>query len=97
MSFEGTIGLKLSPSVAAGFVHFVVALPGELNRIAVAGTVDGAGDAAEGELAAALAVEQNVGWFDHVGVVGRIIRHLDDAPFALHVAAPKSLGRRIRL
>jgi len=63
----------------------------------VTGSVDGAGDATEGELAAALAIEQNVRRLDDVGEVGRVIRHLDDAPFALQGATLSSLGSRIRL
>ena len=71
----------------AGPAHFVVAVPAELNGVAITGAMDRAGDAAEGELAAALAIEENVGRLDHVSEVGRVVRHLDDAPFALHVAA----------
>ena len=54
MGFEGTVGLKLGPSVAVGLVHFVVAVPVELDGICITGAVDGAGDAAEGKLTAAL-------------------------------------------
>ena len=59
-TFEGAVVLEFGPSVAAGLVHFVVAVPGELDGIAVAAAMDGAGDAIEGELATVLAVEQDV-------------------------------------
>jgi len=94
---DGAVGPKFGPTAGAGLVHFVVAVPGELNGIGVTRIVDGTGDAAEGELAAALAVEQNVSGLDHVGEVGLVVRHPDDAPLSLQAAAPRSLGRRIRL
>ena len=46
---------------------------------------------------AILAVEQNVSGLDQVGEVGLVVRHPDDAPLSLQAAAPRSLGRRIRL
>lgn len=94
---DGAVGQKLRPSIAAGLVHFVVAFPGELNSVGLVSAVDRAGDSAEGELAAAFAVEENVSGLDHVGEVGLVVRHLDNAPFARHTAAPRSFGRRIRL
>jgi hypothetical protein len=57
---DGAIRLKLGPSVIAGLVHFVVAVPCELDGACTAGSVDGAGDAVEGELAATLAIEEDV-------------------------------------
>jgi len=75
LAFEGAVSLKLSPSVSAGLVHFVIPLPIEFDGVAVTGSSNGARDTAEGELTATLAVEQNVGWLDHVGKVGRVIRH----------------------
>src|ERR1700693_4965674 len=96
---DRAIGLKLGRSVARGFIYFVVAVPGEVDgkSICIAGSADGAGDATEGELAAAFAVEEDVGGLHHIGVAGLVVRHHDDAPLALHAAAPRSLGRRIRL
>ena len=41
------------------------------------------GAATKSELARALILEQDVGGLDHVGIIGREIGHLDDAPFAL--------------
>jgi hypothetical protein len=96
LSFEGAIALEFGPSVTAGVVHFVIAIPGELHGVAVAGAIDGTGDTTEGELATTLAIEADVGRFDHVRIVRRVIRHLDDAPLALHTAAANSLGKRIR-
>src|SRR5712672_2486443 len=94
---DRAIGLKLGPAVAASFVHFVVAVPGEFDGIRVSGSIDGAGDATESELTAALAIEEDIGGLGHIGEVGFEVRHLDDAPLALHPEAPRSLGRRIRL
>jgi hypothetical protein len=44
-------GWSPAQTVAASLVHFVVAVRRELNGIAVTGTMDGAGNAAEDELA----------------------------------------------
>jgi hypothetical protein len=49
---DGAVGLKLRPSVARSFIHFVVSSPAELDRVAITGLADGAGDAAKGEPAA---------------------------------------------
>src|SRR5262249_29455378 len=43
---------QLSPSVAAGLVHFVIAVPVELDGVVVAAASEGTGHTAEGELAA---------------------------------------------
>jgi hypothetical protein len=97
LAFEVAIGLKFGCSLATSLIHLVVAGPGEGNVVGVSGSIDRAGDAAESELPAAFTVEEDVGGFDHVGIVGGVVRHLDDAPLSLHAAAPMSLGRRIRL
>ena len=49
-----------------------------------------------GETAITLIPEQDIGWPDHVGIIGLGVGHRDDAPFALeaYVGAPRSLGRR---
>ena len=49
--------------------------------------------------AGAFTFEQDVGGFEHIGIIGHQSGHLGDAPFALeaHAAAPVSLGRRTRL
>ncbi len=51
-AFERSVGLEFGPSVALGLVHLVVAVPVELDGVVVAAASEGAGDAAEGELAA---------------------------------------------
>jgi hypothetical protein len=70
-----------------GLIHFVVAAPGELDRAGVAATDDLAGDALEGELAGAVALEEDVGRLHHVGEVILVVRHLDDPPSAQDVHA----------
>jgi hypothetical protein len=35
LAYDGVVRLELGPTVAASLVHFVVAVPGELNGIAV--------------------------------------------------------------
>jgi hypothetical protein len=94
LSFEGAVFLQFGPTVAAGGLHFVVACPGELDGIAITGTVDGAGEAIEGELLAGLAEEDVGAWASHV-----VIRRLNDASLALnaHADAANSLGSRMRL
>jgi hypothetical protein len=87
LAFQRAVGLRLCPSVAAGLVHFVVALKGELNGIAIIGAVNGSGDAFKSELAGAFALEENAGRLDHVGEVG-VVWHPDDAPFSLRAAGP---------
>lgn len=59
MAFERAIILQFGPAMTAGWLHFVVSLPVELDGVAVAGAVDGAREAIEGELAAGL-IEQDV-------------------------------------
>ena len=51
LSDDGAVWLNFGPAVALGFVHFVVALPGEGDMIAVGPAEDLPGDAAEGEFA----------------------------------------------
>jgi hypothetical protein len=53
-----SIGLKLGPSIAAGFVHFVIALPCEVSALFGVAAMELTGDASEGELAAAGSIEQ---------------------------------------
>src|SRR5262245_39025887 len=97
LSFKSAIWLQLGPSLARGLFHFVVARPGELYGVTVGCAMDRTRDASKGELTSGF-VEQNVSRPHHVGKVGFIVRHLDDAPLALdaHGVAPRSLGRRIR-
>ena len=93
-TFEGSVILQFSPAITSSWLHFVVSLPAELDGIAIAGAMDGAREAIEGELAADL-IEQDVSTrHGHV-----VARRLDDAPSApdTHAGAARSLGRRIRL
>jgi hypothetical protein len=46
--------LKSGPAVTLGWLHFVVSLPTEADGIAVAGSMNGASEAIEGEFAAVL-------------------------------------------
>ena len=82
------------PAVTFCGLHFVVSLPAELDGIAVAGSINEACEAIEGELTAVL-IEQDVG-AGHGHVVAR---RLDDAPSApdTHADDARSLGSRIRL
>jgi hypothetical protein len=48
LTFKRAVVLELGPALAAGLLHLVVAVPAELDGVAV----DGAGEAIEGELAA---------------------------------------------
>lgn len=97
LSFAGAVVLKLGRSIAAGFIHFVVARPSELDRVAPDGAVDFTGNASRRERTTRFA-EQNVCFLHHVGEVGFIVGHLDDAPLTLNArdGASKSLGKRIR-
>lgn len=93
-TFERSILLQFDPTVTAGWLHFVVSLPGELDGRVVAGAMDGAGEAIEGELAADR-IEQNVG-----ACHGHVVAwRFDDAPSApnAHAGAVRSLGSRTRL
>ena len=94
LALERAIGLKFGPAVAGGFFAFVVAVPVELNVIVMAGAVDRAGEAIEGELAALFA-ELDIGIRPgHVPA-----RCLDDTPSTQHphAGAASSLGSRTRL
>src|SRR5258708_4052734 len=100
---ERAVIVKFCKAVAAGFVHFVVTLPGEVGAAGRVGAIEAGGDATEEELARSLAVEGNVGGLEHVEEVGAPHLHRRDAPFAFqacsarHDGAAMSLGRRIRL
>jgi hypothetical protein len=82
------------PSRTLGWLHFVVSLPAELDDIAVAGSMNGACEAIEGEFTAGL-IEQNVG-ARQGQVAARCLDDLPSAPNA-HAGAAKSLGSRIKL
>jgi hypothetical protein len=93
-TFGRAVIVQFGPAITARWLHFVVSLPTELDGIAIAGAMDGAREAIEGELAADL-IEQDVGArHGHV-----IARRLDDAPSAAdaHAGATRSLGNRTRL
>ena len=53
-TFERAVILQFGRSITAGWLHFVVSTPAELDGIAIAGAMDGAREAIEGELAADL-------------------------------------------
>src|SRR5260370_446247 len=67
---ERAVIVKFCKAVAAGFVHFVVTLPGEVGAAGRVGAIEAGGDATEEELARSLAVEGNVGGLEHVEEVG---------------------------
>src|ERR1700685_1586308 len=93
-AFERSVILQFCPAITAGWFHFVVSLPTELDGFAVAGAVDGAREAIDSDPPADR-IEQDVGpRHGHV-----IARRLDDVPPApdAHAGAARSLGRRIRL
>jgi hypothetical protein len=52
--------VQFGPAITLGWLHFVVSLPAELDGMAVAGSVNGACEAIEGEFTAGL-IEQDVG------------------------------------
>ncbi|WP_432284943.1 hypothetical protein SLT36_26010 [Aminobacter sp. BA135] len=99
LSADGTVWLDFSPSIALGFVHFVIALPGEGDVVAVTRAEDLAGDASKGEFAGAIVRELNLGGLHHVAIVLDIVGHRDDPPAACeaHAGAASSLGKRTRL
>jgi len=90
------VGLKLGLSGAAGVVHLVVPIQVERNSSGITTTGEGPDDASESELAAGC-LEVDVGRLNHVGVVVRVARQLNDSPLAqnAHARAPSSLGRRM--
>ncbi|WP_224518893.1 hypothetical protein [Mesorhizobium sp. CO1-1-3] len=98
LSVDRAVWLDFSPSIALGFVHFVIALPGEGDIVAVTRAEDLAGDASEGEFAGAIVRELNVGGLHHVAIVPDIVGHRNDSPATddAHAGAAKSLGKRIR-
>src|SRR5215210_6020364 len=84
-SIDPSFCRSAQPEPLAGSIS---SLPsGELDGIALAGTVDGAGEAAQGELSAGLA-EDDIGGSAHI-----VIRRLDDSPPAAeaHAGAARSL------
>jgi hypothetical protein len=78
--------LQFGPAATIGWLHFVVSLPAELNGIAVAGGMNGAREAIEGEFAAVL-IEQDVS-ARHSHIVT-----WPSAPDA-HAGGARSLGSR---
>jgi hypothetical protein len=98
LALQRSVGVEFSPARPVGLVHLVVAVPVELDRVVTGAAGEGAGDAAEGELAAG-GFEEDVGRLHHVGVVVVVARQLHDPPSAqdTHAAASRSLGRRTRL
>lgn len=66
------------PKPQASFI--VVPVPAELNSSVIT-TGEDPGDASEGELAVG-GLEEDIGQLDHVGMVVRIARQLDDPPFS---------------
>src|SRR5260221_3256107 len=58
---ERAVIVKFCKAVAAGFVHFVVTLPGEVGAAGRVGAIEAGGDATEEELAQSLGVEGNEG------------------------------------
>lgn len=95
------IVLDLGLSAAAGYVHLVMALPGEIDATGRVSTVEPAGDGAEYELAKSLVVEGDIGGLQHVQKIVVPQLHLDDPPLAghrarcraRHVGTSRSLGR----
>ena len=60
LALERAIGLEFGPAVSVDLVHLVIALPGDLDGVGGAGAEDLAGDAAEGELAGAVRLEEGI-------------------------------------
>jgi hypothetical protein len=58
---DRSVGLDFGPAIALRFVHFVVALPGEGDVIAVTRAEYLPGDASEGEFTGAICRELDVG------------------------------------
>src|SRR6266851_3173088 len=73
---ERPVCIEFGEAVAAGFVHFVMTLPGEVGAAGRIGAIEAGGDATEEELARSLAVEDNVGGLEHVEEVGAPHLHL---------------------
>ena len=93
-TFERAVLLQFGPAVTAGWLHFIISLPAELDVIAVTGSMNAAREAIEGELAAVL-IERDEG----AGPGHVVARCLDDPPSApdAHAGVARSLGSRIRL
>src|SRR5260370_10155213 len=66
---ERAVIVKFCKAVAAGFVHFVVTLPGEVGAAGRVGAIEAGGDATEEELPRSLPVQAHVGGLDHVAAV----------------------------
>jgi hypothetical protein len=99
LSVDGAVWLDFGPAIALGFVHFVIALPGKGDIVAVARAEYLPGDAAEGEFAGAIRRDLNVGGLHHVAIALDIVGHRDDPPAAgeAHIGVASSLGKRTRL
>lgn len=67
---EGLVGLQFRPSIAASLVHFVIALPGEVHAAGRVAAVELSSDTSEGELASAVAIEEDVGVAHQVEELG---------------------------
>src|SRR4051812_48925906 len=88
---------------AEGGIHLVIALPGEAYPVRSVAAVEIATDRTEGELAATLRLEGDVGGLEHVYEIGVPQLHLGDPPPSEQWVPARghqvasSLGRRIRL
>jgi transposase len=70
---EGAIGLELGIAVAAGVVHLVTALPGEVDAFAAGVAVDLALDRTESEFTAAARVEPDVSRPEETAQPGAVV------------------------
>src|SRR4051812_27032790 len=84
-------------------IHLVIAVPGEAYPVRSVAAVEIATDRTEGELAASLRLESDVGGLEHVYEIGVPQLHLGDPPPSEQWVPARghqvasSLGRRIRL
>lgn len=102
---EGAIGLEFCIAVAAGLVHLVAALPGEVDAFAAGVAVNLALDRTESECTAAVRVEPDLSRSEEVNERGVRELHAGDPPLAEQRvclgghdgAAPRSFGYLTRL
>ncbi len=66
---EGAVVVEFGRAVAANFVHFVKAVPGEEDDAWRIFAIETGVQRAEGDLAATVAVEGDVGWPDEIEMV----------------------------
>lgn len=85
LTCDGAIALDVGPTVTLGFIHFIVAVPGEGDMVAISRVGEVSSDAAEGEFTRTVGVEEDVGGLHHARIVLDRVGHRHDPPASMRL------------